>query len=268
VLGNRCQTTNLPWVLEGQALASRFGIPTVEIVNDLVALGHGLPLLEASELETLHEGTEDARGNALLVAVGTGLGVALLIREGPGLRPLPSEAGHMDLAARDETEARIVARLAERFGGHVSIERVVSGRGLRNLYETLRSLGVAPESPEVRAALEAGDAGGTGAAIHRAATAGDPLARATFDRFLPWLGATVGNLALASLATGGITLGGGIAPKILDELRRPAFLEALRSKGRFREFLERVPLRVILAAETGLWGAAALAAESARRSSR
>ena len=164
----------------------------------------------------------------------------------------------MDLAARDEFEARLVARLSALFGG-ASVERAVSGVGLNNLYDACLAERVATEDPATRGAIEAGD---PGAAISEAARRGDPLARRAVEVFVSLYGATTGNLALAGLATGGVYLGGGVTPKLLDEIRAGGFLESFNAKGRMRPLLEAMPVRVILNPKTPLFGAARRAAGS------
>jgi glucokinase len=223
-------------------------------------MGAGIPSLRSEELVELQRGEEDPAGQRLLVAAGTGLGVAVLAHRrglpGDAYDALPSEAAHMDLAARDDFEARLVGRLRARFG-RASVERAVSGVGLHNLYDACREERVAPEDAVTRAAIEAGD---PGAAIADAARRGDPLARRAVDAFVSWYGATAGNLALAALATGGVYLGGGVTPKLLIEIRGGGFLASFNAKGRMRPLVEAIPVRAILNPSTALLGAARRAA--------
>ena len=259
VSANRARITNLPWRLDGAALAAATGIPRFELVNDLVAMADGIPALGEREMVVLQAGAENPAGQRLLVAAGTGLGVAVLARlDGLDGRfeSLPSEAAHTDLAARDEFEARVVARLRARFG-RATVEHAVSGNGLRNLYEALRAEGVASEAPATRAAIEAGD---PGAAICEASRQGDPLARRTVDLFVSLYGSATGNLALTALATGGVYLGGGVTPKLLPEIQAGDFLRAFAAKDPFRPLLESIPVRAILNDKTPLLGAARRAA--------
>jgi glucokinase len=282
VIDNRTSTPNLAWEIDGRAVATALGLPAVRLINDLVATAEGLALLQADELFTLQAGAGDrgaadpasglhpaaaaaaapgaaeAPGNQVLIAAGTGLGMALLPVVGGVRTTVPSEGGHADYAPRDEDEAALLLYLRRRFGEHVSTERVVSGPGLRVIYEHLRDAGHAPESAEVAAALAAGD---PSRVIAEAALAGgDPLCSRALDMFIAAYGAAAGNLALIGTATGGVYIGGGIAPKILPRLAGGLFIRAFLDKGRFAAYLERVPVRVVLNDRTALMGAARCAA--------
>jgi glucokinase len=283
VIDNRTSTPNLAWEIDGRAVAGELGLPAVRLINDLVATAEGLALLQAGELLTLQAGAGDpgaadpaggphpaaaaaavasgaaeAPGNQVLIAAGTGLGMALLPVVGGVRVTVPSEGGHADYAARDEDEAALLLYLRRRFGEHVSTERVVSGPGLRVIYEHLRDAGHAPESPEVAAALAAGD---PSRVIAEAALAGgDRLCSRALDMFIAAYGAAAGNLALIGTATGGVYIGGGIAPKILPRLTGGRFMRAFLDKGRFAAYLERVPVHVVLNDRTALLGAVRCAA--------
>lgn len=255
VLDNRTQTPNLAWDVDGPQVAAETGLASVLLINDLVATAEGLPLLREDELATLHPGDPDPDGNRVLIAAGTGLGMALLPWIGGAWVPVASEGGHADFAPRDEEEAGLLFFIHQRLGGRVSVERVVSGPGLYNIYEYLREVERIPGNPEVRQVLEKG---------------GDPvpvigeaglnercgLCARALDLFAAAYGAAAGNLALVGTATGGVYLGGGIAPKILPKLQDGAFVSALRDKGRFTGYMERVPVRVILNDRTAMLGAA------------
>jgi glucokinase len=260
VRDGRCRVTNLSWDLDEGALSARLGAPVV-LVNDLVALAHGLPFLNGGEFDELQAGVADPAGTALLVAVGTGLGVSILAPgDGANRNPLPSEGGHVELAARDDLEARLLGRIRAQFG-RVEAERVLSGSGCPNLYFALRD-----ERPEL--ALAATDTAvrcDGSAALARAAEAGDRLAEATLDLWASWLGSVVGDHALTTLATGGIYLAGGVAQKNAGRLRAPNFLAGFVAKDPFSQLLRGIPVRLVLAPETPLWGAAALASQRARR---
>ncbi len=266
VAANRSSTPNLAWDIDGEAVAAASGVPAVRLVNDLYATAAGIPLLAESELATLQPGGAGSavghaaaeRGNQALIAAGTGLGMALMPLAGHERLIVPSEGGHADYAPRDEDEAGLMLGLRRQFGEHVSIERVVSGRGLQAIYEHLRGAGYAPESAEVRQAVDAGD---PAAAIAAAAQDGDRLASRAMDMFTAAYGAAAGNLALTAMATGGVYLGGGIAPKNLSKLQSGLFLRSFQDKGRFSELLARIPVRVILNDRTALLGAARCAAD-------
>ena len=248
VLDNVTRTPNLAWEIDGFALAADTELPRVLLINDLVATAEGMLALPPEQLATLQAGEPDPRGNAVLLAAGTGLGMALLPRipvaggdtggEAGRLFPVATEGGHQDFAPRDERELALQATLAKRYG-RVSVERVVSGPGLVAIYEHLRAAGEAPEDPEVRDRIERTD---PGSAISRAALEqGDPLAAAALDLFVSAYGAAAGNLALVGFATAGVYVGGGIAPKILARLQHGPFLDSFRAKGRFRELWSACP---------------------------
>ncbi len=258
VLGNATRTPNLAWEIDGDALAADAGLSRALLVNDLAATAEGILALRPDQLVTLQEGIADPTGNAVLIAAGTGLGMALLPRIPAGdgssrLHPVATEGGHQDFAPRNAGEEALRVTLAKRYG-RVSVERVVSGPGLVATYHHLRETGAAPEDPELRDRIERTD---PGRAISRAVLDdGDPLATRALDLFVAAYGAAAGNLALVGLATGGVYLGGGIAPKILPRLQHGPFLDAFRDKGRFRGLMERLPVRVILNPRTAMLGAA------------
>jgi glucokinase len=296
VIDNRTSTPNLAWEIDGDALARGWGLPGVRLINDLVATAEGIPLLPDDELASLQEGEPEPAvgaprtsadsgpppGNQVLIAAGTGLGMALLPVAGGVRVTVPSEGGHADYAPRDEDETALLLYLRRRFGEHVSVERVVSGPGLRAIYEHLRDSGYAAESPAVRAMLAGGAAGVAGAAgaagaapaagvatdpaqvIAEAALAGaDALCGRALDMFVSAYGAAAGNLALTGTAVGGVYIGGGIAPKILPRLTDGSFIRAFLDKGRFGAYLRRIPVRVLLDDRTAMLGAARCAAAMA-----
>ena len=259
VLDNRARTPNLAWQVDGAVVAAEIRVPVVALINDLVATAEGVALLESDEITILQNGIPDADGNRALVGAGTGLGMALLPRIGPRWVPVPSEGGHSDFAPRNEDEIGLMLYLRERFG-RVSVERVVSGPGLFNIYSYLRDDRHMAESPQVREALARGE--DPSRVIAEAALAHDACALCdrALDLFVSAYGAVAGNLALTGTATGGIYLGGGIAPKILPRLLHGPFLSSFTAKGRFVPFLERIPVRVILNDRAALLGAARHAA--------
>jgi glucokinase len=261
VVENYTRTPNLAWEIDGAALGRELGIPALALVNDLVATAAGVSLLDASDLAVLQPGdpgNPKAAGNRVLIAAGTGLGMALLPAMDGGHRAVASEGGHMDYAPRDDEEIALLRTLRGRFG-HVSVERVVSGPGLHNVYLHLRDRLGSRETPEIAARLAGED---PGQVIAEAALSGaSPLCARALDLFAAAYGAAAANLALLGTATGGVYLGGGIAPKILGKLRDGVFLQAFLDKGRFRSYLEAVPVRVVLNERAALFGAARLAAD-------
>lgn len=247
------KTTNLPWIVDATALARQLGLPEVGLLNDLEASACGLAALGARDFFTLNEGTPGANGNAAIIAAGTGLGQAGLYWDGTRHHPFASEGGHADFAPRNETEMDLLHYLFAKYR-RVSYERVLSGSGLHNIYMFLRDTGRGEESPQLADAMRWQD---PPAVITQAALeGGSELCRRALDLFVALYGAEAGNLALKIMATGGVYLGGGIAPRIIRKLQGPAFMEAFTAKGRMKQVLESIPVRVITNPDTPLLGAA------------
>lgn len=257
VRNGKVRTPNLPWSVDAGELARILGLGGVRLINDLEANAYGIDLLLPEDFAILNPGVPDPTGTIAVVSAGTGLGEALAYWNGTSHRPLPSEGGHADFAPRNDLEADLLLYLRAEHG-RVSTERLVSGPGLRNIYRFLRDVRHLPESPAVVEEMRRGD---PSAAITRAALAGDcPLCGQVLDLFITLYGAEAGNVALRYLATGGVYLGGGIAPKIVDRLRGPGFMLAFTAKGRLSPLLESIPVRVILNDRTALLGAGRCAA--------
>jgi len=256
ILRGRVKTPNLPWSIESGELARVTGLARVQLINDLAANTLGISALKEPDLVLLQAGKSHPTGSIAVVSAGTGLGESFAYWDGTAHRPLPSEAGHADFAPRNDLETRLLGYLRGAFG-RVSYERVLSGPGLVNIYGFLRDTGYLPEDPVFAAGLATGD---PAALIAQAALARScPLCSKALDTFVSIYGAECGNAALRYLATGGLYLGGGIAPHIIERLREPGFLEAFSAKGRLGSFLESIPVRVILNARTALLGAAVAA---------
>lgn len=252
VLGDVAQLTNVPWRVDARQVAQAFDIPRVALLNDLQAMAYAVPAIDERELLTLQAGDPRADGNVALIAAGTGLGQALLHNVNGRLIPSPSEAGHADFAARTEREVDVLRSLTQRFG-RAEVEQVVSGPGLVNLHRVTHA------GP----CLAVGDDAGGEAPAQIATAALERRCRGCMDAlalFVDAYGAETGNVALRCLATGGVYVGGGIAPKILPALTDGRFLEAFLDKGAMRPLLACIPVRVILSAEPGLLGAAVFAA--------
>ena len=256
VVSGRAAITNLPWAIDEARLRAALRLTSVRVVNDLDAVARAVPLLEQADKCQLTAGEPVAGGAIAVIAPGTGLGEAFLTWGGSGYRAHPSEGGHADFAPTDARQMDLLRYLQQRFG-HVSYERVCSGRGLPNLYAFLKDSGVAPE-PGWLAEQLAGAPDPT-PVIANAALAQVPcdLCVATLEMFVSILGAEAGNLALKVLATGGVYLGGGMPPHLLPFLKGEGFMRAFRGKGRFADLLGRVPVHVILTPRVGLFGAAA-----------
>ncbi|MFN7941857.1 MAG: glucokinase [Thermoanaerobaculia bacterium] len=257
---NRCRATNLPWVVDGDELARRLGLARVRLLNDLEAVAHGIAVLGPEDWLELAPGAPGAGGNRAVIAAGTGLGEAGLFWDGREHHPFATEGGHADFAPRDELEADLLAFL-RREHGRVSWERVLSGPGIANLYRFLRDERGEPEPAWLAAEVAAGDAAEV---ISRHAADGtSPLCVRALDLFVKLYGAEAGNLALQMMASGGLYVAGGIAPKNLDRMRSGAFLAAFRDKGRMRPLLKAMPVRLVLEERVGLLGAACRARMSA-----
>lgn len=254
VVAGASHLPNLGWQLSEVDLARSLGLQSVRLLNDLEANALGIVTQPPERFFTLNPGQPLAGGNQALIAAGTGLGMALLSRDGAEYRVSASEGGHVDFAARNEEEIRLLRFLAARHG-RVSVERVVSGRGLVAVYDFLKEEGM-DVPPELAARLEA--AADRAATIAQAGARGEAAICANaLELFLSVYGAAAGNLALMGLATGGLYIGGGIAPKLIDALPNSGFMAAFTDKGRFSGLLSRIPVRVILEPRTALYGAAA-----------
>jgi glucokinase len=252
----RVEATNLPWVVDARRLAGHLGLDAMLLVNDLEANAWGLAALPDTDFAVLQEGDPAPTGNAAVISAGTGLGEAGLVWDGRRHRPIASEAGHADWAPRDELQLALWRFLAAE--GHVSVERVLSGPGLHNVYRFLRDAQGLDEPGWLTDALRDEE---PAPVISQAGLEGraEICARA-LALFVAIYGAEAGNLGLRMLATAGVYLGGGIAPRILPALRSPTFLDAFRGNGRLRSLLEDVPVRVVLNDQAALVGAARRAA--------
>jgi len=258
VRGRKAQLTNLPWMVDADRLEQALGLRNVVLINDLVANAYGLAALSPDELHVVREGSADPAGNCGLVSAGTGLGHAGLQRIDGRFFPFATEAGHTDFAPSNDVEIRLLQYLQRRYGPHVSWERVVSGPAIPVLHDFVREEAKAP-APDW---LAEGD---PAEQITRAAAEGDELAERALDLFLGLYGAQAGNFALSVLATGGIYLGGGIAPRLVDAIATSRFIERFDDKGRMRSVAEAIPIRIVLDDKAALQGAALHAAQHSRR---
>ena len=253
----RLRLTNLPWTLDSRELATHLKIDYVFLINDLQANGYGIAELTSDQIYTLSEGDARQMANRALISAGTGLGQAFMIWDGRDYVPYPSEGGHADFAPRNEDEIDLLRFLKQKYNGRISSERVVSGQGLTNIYEFLRDVrGL--EEPLSLAERMAGE--DPNAVITELALAAkSEICEKTLDMFVSAYGAEAGNFALKILALGGLYVGGGIAPRILEKLKDGTFMKAFTDKGRLSQLLVNTPVRVILESKTALMGAAAYA---------
>ncbi len=266
VTGHVARLTNVPWLADLSAVGARLGGCPVKLLNDLESLASAVPFLERDELAVLQEGVANPTGNAAVIAAGTGLGEGLLHNVGGRFLPSASEGGHADFAARTPRELALVDELS-RIYGRVDNERVVSGHGLVNLFRFTHGTQDLRHACHVVSGDE--DAADLPAAISTAAMERrcEQCVEA-LDMFVDAYGAEAGNLALRAMATAGVYIGGGIAPKILPELERGAFMDAFRAKDPMVDMLRTLPVLVILNQAAGLLGAAVRAAGLAAKKPR
>jgi glucokinase len=259
VRAGRSRITNLPWTIDAHELAAGFGWPRVGLLNDLEAIAWGIGALEEQDFCTLNAGHSDSGGNQAVIAAGTGLGQAGRIWDGQRHQPIACEGGHADFAPGSPTEAALLVWLESRFG-HVSWERVVSGTGLVNIHAFLRDHRKAETPGWLQEQLQSSDAG---AAISAAALEGtDAICREALDLFIRCYGAEAGNLALKLMATGGVFVAGGIAPRLIERLQQGDFIANFCAKGRMQGLMESMPVRVLLNERASLLGPAVCAAQT------
>lgn len=252
----RCVTSNLAWEVDARLLAYKLDLATVLLVNDLEANAYGIAVLEPDDFVVLNKGEANPVGNAALISAGTGLGEAGLHWQRNEYRPFASEGGHTDFAPRNEIEVELLFYLLKKFK-RVSYERVLSGPGLYNIYQFLRDTGRSEEPKWLAQELQDGD---PAPVISKSGLKGSSeICARALDMFVSIYGAEAGNLTLKLMATGGLYVGGGIAPKIIEKLREPIFGTAFTTKGRLSPLLEATPVRVIMNDKTALLGAARLA---------
>jgi glucokinase len=258
----RCEATNLPWVIDSPALAKQLGLPWVGLINDWEAGAYGLDILEPKDFEVLNPGVPAAQGNRAIIAAGTGLGEVGLFWDGLEYRPFATEGGHTDFAPRNHLEMGLLDYLLKRHS-RVSTERVICGQGLVNIYHFLKDQSQEEEPKWLADQIRQKD---PAAVISGNALSGkSPLCLEALDLFVSLYGAEAGNMALKVMATGGMYLGGGIAPKIITKLKEPNFMNAFTAKGRMKPLLQSIPVRVILNPKVALLGAARYALKMQER---
>jgi glucokinase len=254
----RLRLTNLPWTLDSRELSLALGIQNVFLINDLEADGYGIAELTHDQVYTLAEGDPGQIGNRALIAAGTGLGEGLLIWNGHMHIPYPSEGGHCDYSPRNEDEIDLLRFLKQKYNGRVSWERVVSGMGMTNIYEFLRDVRGMEEPAWLAEEIAAVD--DPNRVITEAGLAAkSEICEKTLDMLISAYGAEAGNLALKMMSVGGLYVGGGIAPKIIEKLKDGTFMKAFTDKGRLSHLLINMPVRVILESRAAVMGAAAFA---------
>ena len=257
VINGRCKATNLPWTVDSSELARLLGLNSVGLINDLEANANGIAALQPHDFAVLNAGRPNLKGNQAVISAGTGLGEAGLFWDGSQHRPFACEGGHAGFTPRNEVEMALLRHLYSKMA-YVDAEHTLSGPGLHNIYLFLKETRRGKEAKWLAEEMKHHD---PSACISQAALEGkDPMSVQALDIFVSIYGTEAANLALKVMATGGVFLGGGIAPKILNKLRDGRFLEAFLGNGSMKYLLEVIPVRVILNEKTALLGAARAAA--------
>jgi glucokinase len=239
---------NLPWVLNGSALAQKLHLNKVVLLNDLTATALSLDRLASNDFAILNQGTPEPRTTKAVIAAGTGLGEAILFWDGQQYRVAASEGGQADFAPRSELEIQLLTHLNKQLP-HVSCEEIISGRGFRRIHEFL--------SPSLRhPSFDAPEGDAAREITEQALAQSCPVCVETLTLWTEAYGAEAGNLALRTLALGGVYVAGGIAPKILAKLRDGEFLRAFCGKSKFASVLARIPISVVMNEDAPVWGAA------------
>lgn len=246
IVSQRAKLTNLPWVMDAAALAKVFSIPKVKLINDFEAIALGIEKLAEDDLVTLQSGVAEKQAMRVVLGAGTGMGVAWLHWQGHCYMPLPTEGGHIEFAPTTSLQMALLDYLMKKFD-HVSVERILSGPGLTNIFNFLQS------DPGMDAMTLHEDSGAIIAQL--AFEQKHPLALQALELFVEIYGAYAGNLALLGLCRGGVYIGGGIAPRIIDTLKKGSFMHAFRNKGRYTEMMHEIPVYVISNPQVGLLGA-------------
>ena len=257
VRDGRLRLTNLPWTLDSRELSHNLKIDHVFLINDLEANGYGVAELTADQIYTIAEGDPSQIGNRALIAAGTGLGEGILVWNGKQHIPMPSEGGHSDYAPRNEDEIDLLRFLQQKYQGRISFERIVSGMGFTNIYEFLRDVRGMEEPAWLAERMATEDPNAV--ITELALAAKSEICIKVLDMFVSAYGAEAGNLALKVLSIGGLYIGGGIGPRIVEKLKDGTFLKAFTDKGRLSQLLINMPVRLILEPRAALLGAAAYA---------
>ncbi|MCK5237291.1 MAG: glucokinase [Deltaproteobacteria bacterium] len=252
VFSNKVKLVNIDWSISKSKIARFLGTKKVEFYNDLLTTAAGIGCLNEKDILTLQSGKPDKKGNIAVMGVGTGLGEAMLVRSGKKYVPCATEGGHADFAPATAAQTGLLLYLKQKFG-HVSYERIASGRGIKTVYDFISEHNP-PESISKRFKSE-----DPSAVIVELAGKGEPGCVEAVRIVVDVIAAEAGNMALRSLASNGVYIGGGAAYYLRDFLMDERFLSIFVDKGRYREFLSNVPVKLILDARASLLGAASLA---------
>jgi glucokinase len=254
VRSGRSKISNLPWIIDSREVAKQLNLNSVGLLNDLEAYAYGIDALESKDFITLSEGSEDAEGNRAVISARTGLGVAGLYWDGFRHHPFASEGGHADFAPTNDLQTELLGYLQKKYG-RISCERILSGPGIKNIYEFLRDAHKADEPHWLREQIKT--AADVPALISQLALEGKaPICDQTLTIFVSVFGAETGNCALHYMSTGGIFIGGSIAAKIVPKMKNPVFMQSFLDKGRMGTLLKDVSVKIILNDDCGLIGAA------------
>jgi glucokinase len=254
VRDGRSKISNLPWTIDSQEVARHVKLNSVGLINDLEAYAYGIDALESKDFVTLNAGSSEAEGNRAVISARTGLGMAGLYWDGYRHHPFGCEGGHSDFAPRNQVEIELLQYLLKKFD-HVSCERILSGPGIRNIYDFLRDAGKAEEpvwlAEQIRSAPD------PPALISQLAVGQKAqICETALSLFVSAYGAETGNCALTFMSTGGIFIAGSIAAKIVPKMQDPLFMQAFLDKGRMAPLLEDIPVKIVLNDDCGLIGAA------------
>jgi len=262
IINNTCQLTNLSWKVSVSELSQATGVQSVSLLNDLEATAWGIHNIEPADLLNINESAVAAKaGHIAILSAGTGLGEAMLIREADKVIVVASEGGHTDFAPQNTEQDNLLCFLREKYQGHVSYERLVSGEGLYNIYQFLKQTGKFPENNAIK--LKIHDVEEPATVIGSVGILKeDLLCEAAIRLFCEIYAAEAANLALKCLPYSGIVLAGGISPKLLPAIKSAYFLEAFLNKGRYEALLQNLPIYVCLNEEIVLFGAFSYAKQS------
>jgi glucokinase len=250
----RSKISNLPWVIDSRDLARQLKLDSVGMINDLEAYAYGIDGLDSKDFVTLNAGSEDAEGNRAVISARTGLGVAGLYWDGYRHHPFACEGGHSDFAPRNALEMELLAYLQKKYG-RISYERLLSGPGIKNIYDFLRDAHKADEPQWLKDQIAA--APDPPAVISQLAQEGKAaICDQTLSIFVSIYGAETGNCALNFLSTGGIFIGGSVAAKNVSRMKDPIFMESFLDKGRMVDLLKEIPVTIVLNDDSGIIGAA------------
>jgi glucokinase len=254
VRAGKSKISNLPWVIDAKEVAKQLRLNSVGLLNDLEAYAYGIDGLESADFITLSEGSEDAEGNRAVISAKTGLGMAGLYWDGFRHHPFACEGGHADFAPRNDLQMELLAYLQKKYG-RISCERILSGPGIKNIYDFLRDTKKAEEPEWLRAEMTA--APDPPALISKMALEGKAaICDQALTIFVSVFGAQTGNCALNFMSTGGIFIGGSIAAKIVPKMKDPVFLESFLDKGRMEIILKDMPVKIVASDDCGMIGAA------------